>query len=122
MVGKNSTISVVFLGNKYGRINGGKTATRQETRGSASPEQEVAEPGRKTSLPNGLEVDAETVSRFPERGTVPSLVTLDRLATCAQSEHCRPKLTDASATPTDQAIRISAWLRIATGRRQRLCP
>lgn len=60
-------------------------------------------------LAERLEVDAETVSRFERGAAVPSLVTLDRLATILKVS-IADLLTDASATPTDQAIRISAWL------------
>ena len=60
-------------------------------------------------LAERLEVDAETVSRFERGATVPSLVTLDRLAAVLKVS-IADLLTDASATPTDQAIRISAWL------------
>ena len=40
---------------------------------------------------------------------MPSLVTLDRLAAILKVSVAE-LLSDASATPTDQAIRISAWL------------
>jgi transcriptional regulator with XRE-family HTH domain len=56
-----------------------------------------------------LGIDAETISRFERGATVPSLPTLDRLARALKS---RPAdlLSEASAEPTDQAIRLSAWL------------
>lgn len=60
-------------------------------------------------LAERLGVDAETVSRFERGATVPSLVTLDRLAPILKVS-ISDLLSDASATPTDQAIRISAWL------------
>ena len=60
-------------------------------------------------LAERLDVDAETISRFERGATVPSLVTLDRLAAILKVS-IADLLSDASATPTDQAIRISAWL------------
>jgi len=51
----------------------------------------------------------EATSRLNVHLTVPALVTLDRLAgilkTCVAD-----LLSEASVIPTDQAIRISAWL------------
>lgn len=60
-------------------------------------------------LAERLEVDAETISRFERGAAVPSLVTLDRLAAILKVS-IADLMADASATPTDQAIRISAWL------------
>lgn len=60
-------------------------------------------------LAERLDVDTETISRFERGATVPSLVTLDRLAAILKVS-IADLLSDASATPTDQAIRISAWL------------
>ena len=60
-------------------------------------------------LAERLGVDAETISRFERGVTVPALVTIDRLAgilkTCVAD-----LLSEASVCPSDQAIRISAWL------------
>ena len=60
-------------------------------------------------LAERLGVDAETVSRFERGVTVPSLVTLDNLA---RALRCRTAdlLSESSVEPTDQAVRISAWL------------
>lgn len=60
-------------------------------------------------LAERLGVDAETVSRFERGVTVPALVTLDRLAGALKTS-VADLLSEASACPTDQAIRISAWL------------
>ena len=60
-------------------------------------------------LAERLNVDAETISRFERGATVPALVTLDRLAGILKIS-VADLLSDASASPTDQAIRISAWL------------
>lgn len=60
-------------------------------------------------LAERLGVDAETVSRFERGATVPSLVTLDRLARVLNT-HTAELLSEASAAPSDQAMRISAWL------------
>ena len=60
-------------------------------------------------LAERLEVDAETVSRFERGATVPSLATLNRLVAVLKVSIV-DLLTDASTTPTNQAIRISAWL------------
>ena len=60
-------------------------------------------------LAERLNVDAETVSRFERGVTVPSLVTLDNLA---KALRCRTAelLSESSVEPTDQAVRMSAWL------------
>lgn len=60
-------------------------------------------------LAEQLCVDAETISRFERGVTVPALVTLDRLAGVLKTS-VADLLSEASACPTDQAIRISAWL------------
>ncbi len=60
-------------------------------------------------LAERLGVDAETVSRFERGVTVPALVTLDRLAGVLKTS-VADLLSEVSACPTDQAIRISAWL------------
>lgn len=54
-------------------------------------------------------VDAETVSRFERGATVPSLITLDLLAKALRSRTA-DLLSASSIEPTDQAIRISAWI------------
>jgi transcriptional regulator with XRE-family HTH domain len=60
-------------------------------------------------LAEQLGVDAESISRFERGVTIPALVTLDRLAvvlkTCVAD-----LLSEASVSPSDQAIQISAWL------------
>jgi len=60
-------------------------------------------------LAERLEVDAETISRFERGVTVPALVTLDRLAGVLKTS-VADLLSEASVSPSDQAIRISAWL------------
>lgn len=60
-------------------------------------------------LAERLGVDAETVSRFERGVTVPSLVTLDNLARALRSRTA-DLLSESSLEPTDQAVRISAWL------------
>lgn len=60
-------------------------------------------------LAEQLGVDAETISRFERGVTVPALVTLDRLAGVLKTS-AADLLSEASVSPTDQAIRISAWL------------
>jgi len=60
-------------------------------------------------LAERLGVDAETVSRFERGATLPSLVTLDRLARVLNTSTA-DLLSEASAAPSDQAMRISAWL------------
>jgi len=60
-------------------------------------------------LAERLGVDAETVSRFERGVTVPSLITLDQLAKVLKSRTA-DLLSEASVEPTDQAVRISAWL------------
>lgn len=60
-------------------------------------------------LAERLGVDAETVSRFERGVTVPALVTLDRLVRVLKTS-VADLLSEASACPTDQAVRISAWL------------
>lgn len=60
-------------------------------------------------LAERLGVDAETVSRFERGATVPSLVTLDRLARVLNTSTA-DLLSEASAAPSDQAMRISTWL------------
>ncbi|WP_206951008.1 helix-turn-helix domain-containing protein [Trinickia acidisoli] len=54
-------------------------------------------------------VDTETVSRFERGVAVPSLLTLDKLATVL-STSVSSLLSEASPSPSDQALRISAWL------------
>lgn len=54
-------------------------------------------------------VDAETISRFERGVTVPSLVTLDILAKKLKTRTA-DLLAESSVEPSDQAIRISAWL------------
>ena len=60
-------------------------------------------------LAERLEVDAETISRFERGVTVPSLMTLDRLARVLGSSTA-DLLSEASAAPSDQAMRISQML------------
>ena len=54
-------------------------------------------------------MDAKWISRFERGVTVPSLVTLDQLAMVLKSRTA-DLLSGSSTEPTDQAIRISAWL------------
>lgn len=60
-------------------------------------------------LAERLEVDSETISRFERGVTVPSLVTLDKLARALNSSTA-DLLSEASAAPSDQAIHISQML------------
>ena len=60
-------------------------------------------------LAERLGVEAETVSRFERGVTVPSLHTLDRLARALKTR-AADLLSESSTEPSDQAIRISAWL------------
>lgn len=60
-------------------------------------------------------VDAETISRFERGVTVPSLITLDQIAKALKSRTA-DLLSASSTEPTDQAIRISAWLEGITPR------
>ncbi len=60
-------------------------------------------------LAERLRLDAESVSRFERGVTTPSLATLERLAK-ALKVRAADLLSEASTEPTDQAIRISAWL------------
>jgi transcriptional regulator with XRE-family HTH domain len=60
-------------------------------------------------LAERIDVDTETISRFERGATVPSLITLDRIATVLKVG-IADLLTDASANPTDQAIRIARLL------------
>lgn len=60
-------------------------------------------------LAERLGVDAETISRFERGATVPSLVTLDRLARVLSSSTAA-LLSEASAAPSDQAMQISQLL------------
>ncbi|WP_323032124.1 helix-turn-helix transcriptional regulator [Brachymonas denitrificans] len=60
-------------------------------------------------LAERLEVDAETISRFERGATVPSLVTLDRLAKILSSSTAE-LLSASSAAPSDLAIQISQIL------------
>jgi len=66
-------------------------------------------------LAERLGVDAETISRFERGVTVPSLITLDQLAKVLKSRTA-DLLSASSTEPTDQAIRISAWLDGITSR------
>jgi transcriptional regulator with XRE-family HTH domain len=60
-------------------------------------------------LAERLGVDAETISRFERGVTVPALITLDKLAGILKTSVAN-LLSEASVCPSDQAIRISAWL------------
>jgi len=66
-------------------------------------------------LAERIGVDAETVSRFERGVTVPSLITLDKLASALR---CRTAelLSESSIEPTDQAVRMSAQLTSLTSR------
>lgn len=54
-------------------------------------------------------VDTETVSRFERGVAVPSVLTLDKLANVLNT-NVSSLLSEASPSPSDQALRISAWL------------
>lgn len=60
-------------------------------------------------LAERLGVDAETISRFERGVTLPSLVTLDKLAGILKTSTA-DLLSEASVAPSDIAIQISAWL------------
>lgn len=60
-------------------------------------------------LAERLGVDAETISRFERGVTVPSLMTIERLAGVLKTG-VADLLSEASVCPSDQAIQISAWL------------
>ncbi len=60
-------------------------------------------------LAERIGVDAETISRFERGVTVPSLITLDILARTLKTRTA-DLLAESSVEPSDQAIRISAWL------------
>ena len=60
-------------------------------------------------LAERLGVDAETISRFERGATVPSLVTLDKLARTLSSSTA-DLLSEVSAAPSDQALQISQML------------
>lgn len=60
-------------------------------------------------LAERLEVDAETVSRFERGVTLPALVTLEKIAGILKSG-IADLLSESAAAPSDQAIRITAWL------------
>lgn len=76
--------------------------------------QQIAERRRELSwtqdqLAERLGVDTETISRFERGVTVPSLLTIEKLAGILKTSVAN-LLSEASISPTDQAIRISAWL------------
>lgn len=76
--------------------------------------QQIAERRKELSwtqdqLAERLGVDTETVSRFERGVTVPSLLTIEKLAGIMKTSVAN-LLSEASISPTDQAIRISAWL------------
>lgn len=54
-------------------------------------------------------VDTETISRFERGATLPSLVTLQKLAV-ALNTTIADLLNESSPMPNDQARAISAWL------------
>ena len=60
-------------------------------------------------LAERLGVDTETISRFERGVTVPALLTIDKLAGILKTS-VADLLSEVSVCPTDQAIRISAWL------------
>lgn len=76
--------------------------------------QQIAERRKELSwtqdqLAGRLGVDTETVSRFERGVTVLSLLTIEKLAGIMKTSVAN-LLSEASISPTDQAIRISAWL------------
>ena len=76
--------------------------------------QQIAERRRDLSwtqdqLAERLGVDTETISRFERGVTVPALLTIENLAGILKTSVAN-LLSEASISPSDQAIRISAWL------------
>ncbi len=76
--------------------------------------QQIAERRRELSwtqdqLAERLGVDTETISRFERGVTVPALLTIEKLAGILKTSVAN-LLSEASISPSDQAIRISAWL------------
>ena len=76
--------------------------------------QQIAERRRDLSwtqdqLAERLGVDTETISRFERGVTVPALLTIEKLAGILKTSVAN-LLSEASISPSDQAIRISAWL------------
>lgn len=76
--------------------------------------QQIAERRKELSwtqdqLAERLSVDTETISRFERGVTVPSLLTIEKLASILKTS-VADLLSEASISPSDQAIRISAWL------------
>ena len=56
-----------------------------------------------------LELDTETISRFERGVTLPSLLTLQKLA-IALNTTTSELLAESSSQPTEQAATISIWL------------
>lgn len=76
--------------------------------------QQIAERRKELSwtqdqLAERLGVDTETISRFERGVTVPALLTIEKLAGILKTSVAN-LLSEASISPSDQAIRISAWL------------
>lgn len=60
-------------------------------------------------LAERLGVDTETISRFERGVTVPALITIDKLARILKTSVAN-LLSETSVCPSDQALRITAWL------------
>ncbi|MEJ5152767.1 helix-turn-helix domain-containing protein [Comamonas sp. MYb396] len=79
-------------------------------------------------LAERLQVEPETISRFERGASVPSLHTLESLASVLRVG-IADLLAHSSTAPDDQAMRISAWLSelepadraFVTGIMQQLC-
>lgn len=61
------------------------------------------------NVAENLGVDTETVSRFERGVSLPSLLTLDRLAQVLKTS-VSDLLSESSSQPSDQAEIISGWL------------
>lgn len=60
-------------------------------------------------LAEKVSVDTETISRFERGATLPSLVTLERVAQSVRVS-LTELLTESSTRTDDQALTLSAWL------------
>lgn len=61
------------------------------------------------SLAERVGVDTETISRFERGATIPSLMTLEKIAQCLKIGVAE-LFSESSTVPDDQAVMISAWL------------
>ena len=67
-----------------------------------------------------LELDTETISRFERGVSLPSLLTLQKLAIKLNTTSSE-LLAESSSQPTAQAETISIWLSKLTEKRQAIC-